>query len=417
LPAPDKVYISQSIRERLVLLTDALAAAVAIALPWSTTLTVIFAWIYLISLLPRLRLAELRSAFAAPVSALPTALVLLAALAILWTDVAFSERLKGLSVFRFILFIPGLILHFRHSQNAHWVLAGFLASCTVLLALSWLLFLFPEIPLRIGTSGDVPVKDHITQSAEFSVCIFALAALACDAWAAKRRWYAALLLTLAFAFLANIIYVALSRTALLVLPVLLVLFGFKRFGSKGLIALLLAGTALSALAWFSSPYLRGRVIHAIENVKQYQSNQDSSVGLRLQFWRKSIELIAEAPVFGHGTGTIGQLFERDSAREGRAAAVVTVNPHNQILTVALQLGLIGVALLLAMWLVHLLLFSRPGFAAWIGLVVVVQNVISSMFNSHLFDFTQGVGYAWAVGIAGALVLRERSAVHKTSAEN
>jgi hypothetical protein len=411
LLAPASIYISQSTRERLVLLTDGLAAAVAVTLPWSTSLTVIFAWLYLISLLPRLRLTELRSAFAEPASALPTALFLLAALAMLWADVAFSERLKGLSVFRFILFIPGLILHFRHSHNAHWVLVGFLASCTTLLAMSWLLFLFPGVPWLSQTgSADVPVKDHITQSAEFTVCIFGLAALACDAWAAKRHWYAALLLALAFAFLANIFYVALSRTALLVLPVLLVLFGLKRFGSKGLIALLLAGAALSALGWFSSPYLRERVLYAIQNVQEYESNQDSSVGLRLQFWRKSIELIAEAPVFGHGTGSVGKLFERDAARDGRAA-VVTVNPHNQILTVALQLGLLGVALLLAMWFVHLALFNRPGFAAWIGLVVVVQNVISSMFNSHPFDFTQGVGYAWAVGIAGALVLRERSADH------
>lgn len=401
--------ISRSVDERLVLLTDALATAVAIALPWSTTLTVIFAWLYLASLLPRLSWTELRATFAEPASALPTALFLLAAVAMLWADVAFSERLKGLSVFRFILLIPGVMLHFRHSQNAHWVLAGFLASCTALLALSWLLFLFPAIPWPSQTaSTDVPVKDHITQSAEFTVCIFALAALACDAWMAKRRWLAIVLLVLAGAFLANIFYVALSRTSLLVLPVLLVLFGFKRFGLPGLIAMMLAGAAITALAWFSSSYLRERVTHAVENVQEYQTKADTSVGLRLTFWRKSIDLIAEAPVFGHGTGTIGTLFEREAAREG-PAAVVTINPHNQIFTIALQLGALGVVLLLAMWIVHLSLFSGAGFAAWIGLVVVVQNVISSMFNSHLFDFTQGVGYAWAVGIAGALVLRERSA--------
>jgi O-antigen ligase len=401
--------ISQSTGRRLVLLTDAMAAAIAITLPWSTTLTVLFTWLYLASLLPRLTLGDLRSAFAEPISAIPTALLLLAALAMLWADAAFSERLKGLSAFRFILAIPAAILHFRHSQNAHWVLAGFLISCTALLALSWALFLFPGIPWPSRpASADVPVKDHITQSAEFIVCIFALAALGCDAWSAKRRWYAAFLIVLACVFLANIFYVALSRTALVVLPVLLVLFGFKYFGSKGLIAISLVGTAVTALAWFSSPYLRGRVVTAVENVQEYQTNPETSVGLRLEFWRKSIELIAEAPLIGHGTGTVRALFERDAFREGRPAAIVTVNPHNQILTVALQLGLIGVAVLLAMWFVHLALFSGSGLAAWIGLVVVVQNIISCMFNSHLFDFTQGLGYAWGVGVAGALVLREKA---------
>jgi O-antigen ligase len=403
--------ISQSTGRRLVLLTDAMAAAIAITLPWSTTLTVLFTWLYLASLLPRLTLGDLRSAFAEPISAVPTALLLLAALAMLWADAAFSERLKGLSAFRFVLAIPAALLHFRHSENAHWVLAGFLISCTALLALSWMLFLFPDIPWPSRPAGaDVPVKDHITQSAEFIVCIFALAALACDAWAAKRRWYAAFLLALAGVFLANIFYVALSRTALVVLPVLLVLFGFKYFGSRGLIAILLGGTAVAALAWSSSPYLRARVVTAVQNVQEYQTNPETSVGLRLEFWRKSIELIDEAPLIGHGTGTVRELFERDAAREGRPAAIVTVNPHNQILTVALQLGLVGVALLLAMWLVHFALFNRPGFAAWIGLVIVVQNIISCMFNSHLFDFTQGLGYAWGVGVAGALVLREKAKV-------
>jgi len=59
-----------------------------------------------------------------------------------------------------------------------------------------------------------------------------------------------------------------------------------------------------------------------------------------------------------------------------------------------------------MWILHINLFNAPGLAAWIGLSVVVLYVVSSLFNSHLFDFTQGLGYALAVGVAGAVVLRE-----------
>jgi O-antigen ligase len=51
-----------------------------------------------------------------------------------------------------------------------------------------------------------------------------------------------------------------------------------------------------------------------------------------------------------------------------------------------------------MWLHHLVLFRG---ANWIGLVVVVQNVVSSLFNSHLFDFHEGWIYVLGVGIAGA----------------
>jgi hypothetical protein len=62
-----------------------------------------------------------------------------------------------------------------------------------------------------------------------------------------------------------------------------------------------------------------------------------------------------------------------------------------------------------MWLSHLLLFREGSAVAWFGLVVAVQNVVGSLFNSHLFDFTQGWTYVVGVGICGGAVLRERLA--------
>jgi O-antigen ligase len=84
---------------------------------------------------------------------------------------------------------------------------------------------------------------------------------------------------------------------------------------------------------------------------------------------------------------------------------VIANPHNQTLNVAIQWGAIGVVVLYAMWLVHLLLFRGEGLAAWIGLMVVVQNIFTSLFNSHLFDFSPGWMYVLGVGIAGGMMLR------------
>ena len=47
-----------------------------------------------------------------------------------------------------------------------------------------------------------------------------------------------------------------------------------------------------------------------------------------------------------------------------------------------------------------------GLVAWIGLMVVLQNVFSSLFNSHLFDFTHGWVYVVGFGIAGGAVLKQ-----------
>ena len=80
------------------------------------------------------------------------------------------------------------------------------------------------------------------------------------------------------------------------------------------------------------------------------------------------------------------------------------NPHNQTLNVAVQWGMLGVIILYAMWLSHLMLFRQDGLMAWIGLMVVVQNFFTSLFNSHIFDFNEGWMYVLGVGIAGATML-------------
>jgi hypothetical protein len=69
-------------------------------------------------------------------------------------------------------------------------------------------------------------KDHIFQSIEFLFCAFALLGYAREA-ARARRWRPALgFVALALLFLADIIFVVTGRSALLVVPVLLLLLGF-----------------------------------------------------------------------------------------------------------------------------------------------------------------------------------------------
>lgn len=79
----------------------------------------------------------------------------------------------------------------------------------------------------------------------------------------------------------------------------------------------------------------------------------------------------------------------------------------QTLAVGIQLGLVGIAALWAMWLAHLLLFRGNTLPEWIGLVVVAQTIVGSLLNSHLFDFTQGWIYVFAVGVPGGMVQRMR----------
>jgi O-antigen ligase len=101
------------------------------------------------------------------------------------------------------------------------------------------------------------------------------------------------------------------------------------------------------------------------------------------------------------------LFVHSAVGQAGYSARLTTDPLQQTLAVGIQLGLVGIAVLWAMWLAHLLLFRGNTLPEWIGLVVVAQTIVGSLLNSHLFDFTQGWIYVFAVGIAGGMVQRMR----------
>jgi O-antigen ligase len=393
---------------RLAQVADGLAIAVAASLPWSTSATSIFVGLWLIALLPTLDLAGLRRETATPAGGLPVLLVAFAALGVLWTEVSWTSAFAGLTPFLKLLLIPLLFFHFRRSERGTEVLTAFLVSCAVLLLVS-LIFAVWKKPFGLtGNTYGVPVKDRIAQSGEFVMCAFIAIYLAIDFFRAGRRAAALGLSLLAAAFLFNLLYVTTSRTALVVIPVLLVLLAFRLFGWKTGLAIVATGAVVGVAVWASSPNLRQRVLVLAQDVEAYSADRTSnSAGQRLDFWKKSVDFIAAAPVIGQGTGSIKHMFEKAVAGETGDWSKASANPHNQTLAVGIQLGLVGVAVLFAMWLAHLWLFRSPGLIAWVGLVVVAQNIISSLFNSHLFDFTQGWTYVFGVGVAGGMVLRGR----------
>jgi O-antigen ligase len=301
--------------------------------------------------------------------------------------------------------IPALLAQFYRSDGGKWVLLGFLASATALLLVSWCLVLLPGLPWR-GRSLGVPVKDYLAQSGIFVICAFVLLHYALEL-RTRRRYLAMALVILAVMFVASVGYIATSRTSMAVFAVLLLLLGMWHFGWKGIFGALAVLSLTAALLWSSSSYFRSQILGTMEGAERVvTSNISISTGFRLGVWTKSMELIGQAPLIGHGTGTIPHLFRLDSEDKAPARAAATDNPHNQIFVVGIQLGLLGACLLIAMWIAHLMLFRSKGSLQWIGIVIVAQNIISSAFNSHLSDFTQGWLYVLGTGVVGGMVLRQ-----------
>jgi O-antigen ligase len=402
------INLSSNPAKRLSDIADGLLAAVAVSLPWSTSTTGVLLVIWLVVTTAMLETKSLKQIVTTSPGGFPVLLVLLAFIGMFWADVTWFERWTGVAAFLKLLLIPLLLIQFQKSKRANWIFGGYLISCIVLLLLSFTVALWPNFPLHISQEYGVPVKNAPTQCGEFVTCISGLIYLAHDSFTIRHwRWVAGFLMVI-LAMLSNIVFIANGRTALAVLFVLLLVFAAKRLSQRGILLLCAVGAMLGTLGWFASPYLRAHTEQIWTDYQEYESaNARTSSGERIEFYKRSIEFISEAPFIGHGTGTIHSLFIKSSIGKTGAAGSATTNPHNQTFAVAIQLGLVGTIILWGMWIAHLRLFSGDGLIAWVGLVIVIQNIIGSLFNSHLFDFMQGWVYVIGIGVTGGIAMQNR----------
>ena len=394
-------------RSFLVRLADLAAVAVAVTLPWSTSAVGIAIAVWLVVVLPTLDAASVKHELATAAGGLPVVLWCLGVIGMFWADVSWHDRFAGLDSFHRLLVIPLLLVQFRRSENGIWVVRGFFISSVAVLIASYAIVLV--LGYRSHRVNGVPVHDTIFQGSEFLICGFGALGYAALARAEKAgRWLMAVF-AIGTLFLINFAVATASRISLAIAPVLLLLLGWRVFRWKGaLIAVLLAVVAGSAM-WFVSPALRDRIAQSVVEIREYRTaDRATSIGEHIAFLKGSLAIIASAPIIGHGTGSITEEFRRIIVGKMGVSALPTVNPHNQTFAVAIQLGLVGAFSLWAMWIAHLLLFSGPGTVTWLGLVAVVENILSSTVHSHLFDFNSGWLYVFATGVLGGTILNEQA---------
>jgi O-antigen ligase len=412
--APPMSLVRRYWRDRALWTTiaDIFAILAAFTLPWSTTLVAIFVPCWLGAVAWVMDWRAYGRLLKQPICYLPFALVGLALIGTLWSDAAWNARLYAVSPTLKLLVLPGLFYHFERSSRGMWVFVAFLVSCALLMVMSWIVAMDPSFTLKSpsepGGRG-IFVKNYIAQSQEFALCAVALAYPVIRLLQTNRVWQALVLVVISLGFIVNMAFVIVSRTAMVTIPIMLAVFALLHLKWRTSVMIFGVLAVMAGLAWGTSPQLQTTLDSFSRDYRLYKTeNVPTSIGIRLEFWKKSVQFFAEAPVIGHGTGSTRGLFERAATGDTYSATSQVIgNPHNQTLNVAVQWGSAGIVLLYGMWLVHLLLFRGDGLVAWIGLLVVVQNIFTSLFNSHIFDFHEGWMYVLGVGVAGGMTLAAR----------
>src|SRR3954452_20214800 len=187
---------------------DIVAVFIALALPWSTSLVGIFAIVWVITVAPALDLKRFLESLKRPICTLPVALFALAVIGTLWSDADWGARLYAIGPTAKLLMLPLLFYHFERSTRGMWVLIAFLVSCTLLMAMSWIVVLYPGLSLKHG--GDVErgilVKNYIDQSQEFALCAVVLGYPVVTLLRDRRIWQAMLLIAIAASFIVNMAF-------------------------------------------------------------------------------------------------------------------------------------------------------------------------------------------------------------------
>jgi O-antigen ligase len=160
-----------------------------------------------------------------------------------------------------------------------------------------------------------------------------------------------------------------------------------------------------------SPHFRDRASAVVSEARAYSQGDQAptSSGVRLNYWQRSVEAIAERPLTGYGVGSWNTEYRRLQGSQLRADAVHVRNPHQEYLLWGVQLGLGGIALLLAfgatIWrdASH---FAPAERGATQSLLIVLAVVC--LFNSALFDALIGDYFCVLLGLLLALGLHGKT---------
>ena len=112
---------------------DLLAVAIALLLPWSTTGVVIFVLLWIIALVPTLKLRAFFRSLKRPICLAPIAIFVLALAGTLWSNVSWDTRLHAVGPTTKLLVLPLLLYHFERTTRGSWILVAFLVSSTSLM--------------------------------------------------------------------------------------------------------------------------------------------------------------------------------------------------------------------------------------------------------------------------------------------
>lgn len=408
---------------KLKLLTQWIAVMVAFSVPISTALDSLLSFLLILIGIYAYRREVIVIATRNPVARAGILLFAMMVTAITYSQASLRESIGMLGKYFDLLLIPIMLAAFASKHARKNVQNVFFLAMTITLIASYLYWL-GKIPPQSwmfelsNVNNPTMFRSHITQNNLMAFAIF-LALLRIRESSSKFERVGLFAFVLAGTY--NVFFMIIGRTGHGILMLLLVWFFWctltrkmaeygKHPGLMGGGILLACGVLGSVALYHLSPRVHERVDQVTIEWKAWQRGgaNETSVGLRADFYSHSLNIVRHHPLFGVGTGGFARAYAEEISGTDLP---LSNNPHNEYLMMATEMGAMGLALFaylfVTMWR------SAPKLATSLeqdgarGLVLAMA--LNCMFNSALRDHADGLFFALmaAMFFAGLMEKNDR----------
>lgn len=341
-------------------------------------------------------------------------LVMLAALALslAYTTAPLVDAMNDFAKYGKLLVIPLVLVLVRTRREAMTGLAVYGVAQFLVVVTSYLLSMGLDLPWVPKT-----VAERLSLGAVYSSYLdqsIMTAGLAALCWNLRHEFPGrrgqALAIAVAVACSVNVLFFLPGRSGQAALLAAFALTLFWNLPRRARPAALVAPVLLVAFAMAVSPAFKERISAVATESMAYRNGDQkalTSSGIRLNFWQRSIEAIAQHPLGGTGVGSWNFEYRRLEGAELSPHSAKVRNPHQEYLMWGVQLGVGGIALLVG----FLLLLARDASrfrpeVRHAAQTLVAMLAVVCLFNSTLFDALIGDYFCVMIGLLLALGLRE-----------
>jgi len=331
------------------------------------------------------------------------------ATSLLWTGAELHAALNTLVKHIKVVEIVLLAVLVRSRAEARVGIAAFALGQGFLLLSSWLLFVGVPIPWQADSAVRYEVfSTYLDQSLMFATSASVFWYLRGDGlW---PRWAGIALAALA---LVNTLLLLEGRSGYLVALTtiaLAIMWAMPRH--LRVPALVITPVVLLLGLSLASDKVHERVTKIFRESQNFAHTQQvaegDSSGWRLNAWLRSVQALQEKPLQGHGVGNWALVVKRIQGSDADAifGQGNHSNPHEEYLLWAVELGIGGALLLLALFISiarDALRFPLPIQQALLG--VVAATAVACLFNSALYDDLMGDFFCVSLGLLMALGVR------------